>query len=302
MRRQVITAGLLSLALAAMPLTALADDENFSSHTDTNGPGYDVRVDVWNHPHSGAHTRSGDRGGDGKNHDDGPGEATSVDGLSQADAWAAHAGYASAANYQCQMMKSFLDSSESAHMTAAERASGQADFTKKCRTDPSGKASAIPDPAWLGRHAAMKMTLPGARPVIAPDPSLNQWHSAAVGQALWLSVDDPTATTHKSITFMGQIVSLSAKRNGLSFDMGDGHTVHCDATTPWSPSVEPGTPSPTCGYTYQQAAPPGGYKVTAITSWGVTWSVLGHTGSVHIEKAGGQMLPVGELESVVTRR
>lgn len=99
MRRQVITAGLLSLALAAMPLTALADDENFSSHTDTNGPGYDVRVDVWNHPHSGAHTRSGDRGGDGKNHDDGPGEATSVDGLSQADAWAAHAGYASAANY-----------------------------------------------------------------------------------------------------------------------------------------------------------------------------------------------------------
>ena len=101
---------------------------------------------------------------------------------------------------------------------------------------------------------------------------------------------------------MGQIVSLSAKRNGLSFDMGDGHTVHCDATTPWSPSVEPGTPSPTCGYTYQQAAPPEGYKVTAITSWDVTWSVLGHTGSVHIEKAGGQMLPVGELESVVTHR
>ncbi|MES8002356.1 Tat pathway signal sequence, partial [Cutibacterium acnes] len=118
----------------------------------------------------------------------------------------------------------------------------------------------------------------------------------------WLSVNDPTATKRESLTFMGQAVSLTARRNGLSFNMGDGHTVHCAATTPWSPSVEPGSPSPTCGYTYQQAAPAGGYKVTAITSWDVTWSVLGHTGTVHIQKAGGQMLPVGELESVVTRR
>ncbi|GAE74338.1 ATP/GTP-binding protein [Cutibacterium acnes JCM 18916] len=90
-------------------------------------------------------------------------------------------------------------------------------------------------------------------------------------------MNDPTATKRESLTFMGQAVSLTARRNGLSFNMGDGHTVHCAATTPWSPSVEPGSPSPTCGYTYQQAAPAGGYKVTAITSWDVTWSVLGHT-------------------------
>ena len=302
MRRQVITAGLLGLVMATTSLPALAGGgDDFNGTVDTEGPGYDVSVDVWNHSHRGSTPHHGDSGHrDKKPHRDDH-EATAIDGMSESDAWAVDHGYGSADSYACRMMKSYLDGAGSAALSPAERKSQTDDFTKKCKADPSGKA-APPDPAQVGRHAAMKMVLPGARPVIAPDPSLNRWHSAAVGQALWLSVNDPTATKRESLSFMGQAVSLTARRNGLSFEMGDGHTVHCDATTQWSESVEPGTPSPTCGYTYQQAAPEGGYQVTAITSWDVTWSVLGRTGTVHIEKAGGQMLPVGELESVVTRR
>lgn len=289
MRRQVITAALLGLTLATTSLPALAGGGDLNGSVNTDGPGYDVRTDVDYH-----HTTGSNNNGNatpGHHHGDGGGEA--IDGRSRADAEAELAEADRNQDLTCDVL---LPPSPN---TAAGK-----EWAKKCNPPATKgqKATPKPDPVLVGRHAALQLSLPGATPHIDPSPDLNRWHSAAVGQALWLSVDDPTATTHKSITFMGQIVSLSAKRNGLSFDMGDGHTVHCDATTPWSPSVEPGTPSPTCGYAYQQAAPEGGYKVTAITSWDVTWSVLGHTGSVHIEKAGGQMLPVGELESVVTRR
>ena len=289
MRRQVITAALLGLTLATTSLPALADDGGFNGSVNTDGPGYDVRTDVDYH-----HTTGSNNNGNatpGHHHGDGGGEA--IDGRSRADAEAELAEADRNQDLTCDVL-----------LPPSPNTAIGKEWAEKCNSPATKgqKATPKPDPVLVGRHAALQLSLPGATPHIDPSPDLNRWHSAAVGQALWLSVDDPTATMHKSITFMGQIVSLSAKRNGLSFDMGDGHTVHCDATTPWSPSVEPGTPSPTCGYTYQQAAPPEGYKVTAITSWDVTWSVLGHTGSVHIEKAGGQMLPVGELESVVTHR
>lgn len=289
MRRQVITAALLGLTLATTSLPALADDGGFNGSVNTDGPGYDVRTNVDYH-----HTTGSNNNGNatpGHHHGDGGGEA--IDGRSRADAEAELAEADRNQDLTCDVL-----------LPPSPNTAIGKEWAEKCNSPATKgqKATPKPDPVLVGRHAALQLSLPGATPHIDPSPDLNRWHSAAVGQALWLSVDDPTATMHKSITFMGQIVSLSAKRNGLSFDMGDGHTVHCDATTPWSPSVEPGTPSPTCGYTYQQAAPPEGYKVTAITSWDVTWSVLGHTGSVHIEKAGGQMLPVGELESVVTHR
>ena len=293
MRRQVITAAVLGLSLATTSLPALAGGGDLNGSVDTDDPGYDVRTEVDYH-----HTTGGAGGGattgghhGGKTHGDGEGEA--IDGRSRADAEAELDEADRNQDLTCDVM-----------LPPAPNTPAGQEWAKECNppAKKGQKATPKPDPVLVGRHAALQLTLPGAAPRIDPSPDLNRWHSAAVGQALWLSVDDPTATTQKSITFMGQVVSLSAKRNGLSFDMGDGHVVHCDATTTWTESVEPGTPSPTCGYTYQQAAPAGGYKVTAITSWDVTWSVLGHTGTVHIQKAGGQMLPVGELESVVTRR
>lgn len=305
MRRQVITAGLLGLTLATTALPALADDGGWSGSVNTDGPGYDVRADVdYHHTAGGGGSSSGGGAAAGdhhksEHHGDGGGE--SVDGMSRTDAEAELD--EAARKYYDQQKKNLNTLCRWARQGSPSPLLGK-DWKKTCNSPAAKKEKPAPkpDPVVVGRHAALQLTLPGAAPHIEPSPERNRWHSAAVGQALWLSVNDPTATKRESLTFMGQVVQLSARRNGLSFEMGDGHTVHCAATTPWSPSVEPGAPSPTCGYTYQQAAPAGGYKVTAITSWDVTWSVLGHTGTVHIQKAGGQMLPVGELESVVTRR
>lgn len=304
MRRQVITAAFLGLSLATTTLPAFADGDNAIGHDiNTDGPGYDVRVDV-DYKKGGRHTSPGGRGSDGRTHHDGPrhhGGGESIDGMSRTDAEAELD--EAARKYYDQQKKNLNTLCRWARQGSPSPLLGK-DWKKTCNSPAAKKEKPAPkpDPVVVGRHAALQLTLPGAQPRIEPSPERNRWHSAAVGQALWLSVNDPTATKRESLTFMGQVVQLSARRNGLSFEMGDGHTVHCAATTPWSPSVEPGAPSPTCGYTYQQVAPAGGYKVTAITSWDVTWSVLGQTGTVHIQKAGGTTLPVGELESVVTRR
>lgn len=294
MRRQVITAAFLGLSLATTTLPAFADGDNAIGHDiNTDGPGYDVRVDV-DYKKGGRHTSPGGRGSDGRTHHDGSrhhGGGESIDGMSRDDA---------EAELKDEMNK-LANRCKDSLLERPLLGRG----TEDCEATPSpdkAKPKPKPDPVLVGRHAALQLTLPGAQPRIEPSPERNRWHSAAVGQALWLSVDDPTATKKESMTFMGQVVQLSARRNGLSFEMGDGNTVHCETTTTWSPSVAPGTPSPTCGYTYQRPAQGEGYKVTAISSWDVTWSVLGRTGTVHIEKAGGTTLPVGEVQSVVTRR
>ena len=86
MRRQVITAAVLGLALATTSLPALAGGGDLNGSVDTDGPGYDVRTEVDYH-----HTTGGAGGGattgghhGGKTHGDGEGEA--IDGRSRADA------------------------------------------------------------------------------------------------------------------------------------------------------------------------------------------------------------------------
>ena len=107
MRRQVITASLLGLVMATTSLPALAGGgDDFNGTVDTEGPGYDVSVDVWNHSHRGSTPHHGDSGHRDKkpHHDDH--EATAIDGMSESDAWAVDHGYGSADSYACRMMKS----------------------------------------------------------------------------------------------------------------------------------------------------------------------------------------------------
>ena len=57
--------------------------------------------------------------------------------------------------------------------------------------------------------------------------------------------------------------------------MGDGKTVSCSGDgDEWTKAVEPGSKSPTCGYTYTKPSlPKDSYTVAAITNWAVTWTV-----------------------------
>lgn len=313
MRRQVIalTAAVVIAIATATPAWAKGDGDLFN-HNVTPGKGHDVTAEVWSNPGKGQASGGGNSKGR---------ESTSVDGQSPAEATKSLDNRRSQAQFQCDQLAATATSASntinsnqapgnSAAVTAAEQSlrTATAQLQQYCQgwmvdnnTFRADNIAPRPDPAYLGRRAVLSLDLPGASPVIDPSPSLNQWKMAAVGYPLWLSVADPRTSMSTAITVEGHSVSLSATRAAVTFSMGDGNSVSCAQTTKWSGSVRAGTPSPTCGYRYQKPSSPGSYRITASTSWQVTWSVMGQSGTLQITKAGGQELPVGELQSVVVR-
>lgn len=299
MRRQVAAfcvAALLGLSTAT---SAWAGGDSGYNHNVTPGQGgHDVGADVWKDGGSG-------KGGAGK-------DSTSIDGQTPQEASKSLDTRKSQSQYKCDQIAGQMkglggQAPNKANDAKMKNLTGQ--FNQSCTgvsdaTKPGTVTNVKPrpDPGYLGRRAALTLDLPGAHPVISPDPSLNKWKMAAVGYPLWLSVTDPRSQVSTSITVEGYQVSLSAKRSAIRYNMGDGNTVSCGATTQWTKSVKAGTASPTCGYRYQKPSDPGRYKVTASAGWQVTWSVMGETGTIGIDKAGGVQLLVGELQSVVVHR
>ncbi|WP_052462551.1 hypothetical protein [Nigerium massiliense] len=143
--------------------------------------------------------------------------------------------------------------------------------------------------------------LPDPEIKVAPDPSVNEWNMAVVGYPLWLWV--PTAdSVESSATNDGLTFDMTATRKSVTFDMGDGSTVTCEEMTPFDDSVEPGTPSPTCGYVYQKPSLPNeNYTVRATTEWTVRWSSMGFSGDLPGTTTSTTTIPVGELQSVLRR-
>ena len=161
-------------------------------------------------------------------------------------------------------------------------------------------ASATLDPAAAEqyvRQLIVELQLPTPTPQFGPDPSVNEWNMLAVGFPIWLWTEGPTTVTASESAF-GHTFTLRATYHSTTFTMGDGHTKHCTKTTPYRRSVTPGAKSPTCGYTYQQAAPKGSYTVTATTHWDVAWSVAGYSGTLPGTHSASRDLPIGELHAI----
>lgn len=155
--------------------------------------------------------------------------------------------------------------------------------------------------AASAREVIARLQLPHPRVLVGPDPGLNPWGMAVVGYPLWLWSDEPDAVaTYSSAD--GLTFSLRAHRTGIRFSMGDGAVVRCTSSTPYPASIAAGTPSPTCGYTYQRASlPEGAYTVVATASWVIDWSSAGFSGSLTGSVSDSRQLPVGELFALVTR-
>lgn len=143
------------------------------------------------------------------------------------------------------------------------------------------------------------LRLPDPTPRLGPDPEANQWKMLAVGYPIWLWTDPPTTIT-ATASHDGLTMTLTANRTSTSFDMDDGHTITCTATTPYPQHPHPyGTPSPTCGHTYQNRSKPGhDYTITATTHWQITWTTTGHTGTLTTTHTGHRQLPIGELQTL----
>jgi hypothetical protein len=166
----------------------------------------------------------------------------------------------------------------------------------------SSRGNGIPISAGQAAAIAVaRLQLPTVAPGIGPSPDLNPWNIAAVGYPLWLWADGPTHVGPVSDSVGGLSVSLDAEVTNLTFRMGDGHEVTCAGTgRPWTAAVQPGTKSPSCGYSYTRPSlPDGSYKVRAIANWAVTWTSNGQSGVINVPVVDTTELPVGELQVLV---
>lgn len=91
-------------------------------------------------------------------------------------------------------------------------------------------------------------------------------------------------------------VRISIKVDRIAWSMGDGHSKSCGVGTKWSKSIEPATPSPTCGYVYEKT---GRYTVTATTQWTINWSAGGQTGTIPFAIGRDRPDRVGELQTII---
>jgi hypothetical protein len=153
----------------------------------------------------------------------------------------------------------------------------------------------------VAREAVARLSLTPPKPAVGPPPSINRWKMAAVGYPLWLWVEGNTNPAPVTDTDGPLSVALDPRVTGISFDMGDGHTVNCPTSgTKWTRSVPAGKPSPTCGYHYTKPSlPKGDYTVTATTHWAVDWNINGTTGTIPYTQTSSTSLPVGELQVLV---
>lgn len=175
---------------------------------------------------------------------------------------------------------------------------GPQDVTALADEPPAATAPTEAQVRNMVTHVLVQLQVP--RPVInlGPDPSVNEWNMAVVGYPLWLWTSEAPARS-ASITAYGYTFVLNARRDSVTFDLGDGTTLSCATTTAWPGSSAIGVPSPTCGHTYTTPSlPAGAYTITATAHWTVHWSALGYSGDIAMPLTTSRTVRVGELQSL----
>lgn len=145
-----------------------------------------------------------------------------------------------------------------------------------------------PTPREVAQVAIDSMKLKAIRLGLAPEPGPDS--IGVVGMPVWMWARAPDAHTvgpiTKSATADGITITATARLRRITWDMGDGNEVVCDtAGTPYEPTFGR-TDSPDCGHTYLKSSagrPDDAYIVTATSSWVVTWSGAGQTGTIRLD-------------------
>lgn len=166
---------------------------------------------------------------------------------------------------------------------------------------PAAPAAPALSPQEVAYIASARLQLAPPKPRIGPSPELNEWKMAAVGYPLWLWADGDVNPAPVGDSVADIAVSLDAHLVKVVFDMGDGNKVSCsDLGTKWTPAVEPGAKSPSCGYAYEKPSlPAGSYTVTANAVWAIDWNINGTTGTIPLYQSESTEIPVGELQVLV---
>lgn len=154
------------------------------------------------------------------------------------------------------------------------------------------------DPRVLAQQAIDSMALRAPDIGMAPPPGSA---SGLVGLPVWMWVEtspDTTGPAQASASAGGVTVTAVAQVSQVVWDMGDGSSVTCGVGTPYRAGVA--TASPDCGHVYAQASSrhvPGGgpWPITATSTWTITWSGGGASGTETLELSSASELFVGEL-------
>jgi hypothetical protein len=154
-------------------------------------------------------------------------------------------------------------------------------------TPPPG-AAAGPTPRDVAQMAIKKMNLSAINIGIAPKPGPDS--IGLVGMPVWMWAKAPDEHTVGPITESasagGITITATAKLLRITWDMGDGTEVVCDtAGSPYKPSYGR-KDSPDCGHTYEKSSAHeagDAYTVTATSSWVITWSGAGQTGTIRLD-------------------
>ena len=133
---------------------------------------------------------------------------------------------------------------------------------------------------------------------------------AYVGVPVWLWADRPTPNTVGPLKVsnddFGVLVTGEARLLEVVWTMGDGEVVHCRGENARGKVYQTSygvIDSPACGYRYgriSRSESGGRYKVTATSHWEFAWSAGGMQGTIPVEVSNETMLPVGEIQVVVT--
>ncbi len=143
---------------------------------------------------------------------------------------------------------------------------------------------------------AVKLSVPSIH--FGPEPSANRWNMIPVGYALWIWTDGRDTLTSSS-SKDGLSVSLTATPGATTFTMGDGNSLSCADQPVWLKGNKSRGP---CSYTYEMPSPKGKpYTVTATTTWQVTWTAAGQTGTLTMTRAASRTITIGELQSLRER-
>lgn len=210
---------------------------------------------------------------------------------------------------RCDSAKTGYNGLQASWAARSIRPGGQPAPAGAARGGPGAPAPPPPDPRVVAATVIARLQLPSGAPKVGPPPSVNKWNMVAVGYPIWLWTGGATHLNDTDAD-QGLSVSLDATATKTTFSMGDGSYVTCNPATArkWvRGGVKPGTPSPTCGYRYEEASMKksnswkGTYTVTATTTWQVDWAAGGETGTVFVPRSSTVQIPVGELQAIRTR-
>ncbi|KRA30998.1 ATP synthase [Nocardioides sp. Root614] len=171
--------------------------------------------------------------------------------------------------------------------------------------DPPPGSRAGPSPREVAQVAVAKMKLKAVDIGIVPKPGPDS--IGLVGMPVWMWVQAPNDHTFGPITASasagGITITATAKVERIGWDMGDGTEVVCrSAGSPYKPSYGR-RDSPDCGHTYSKTSarePDEAYTVTATSTWVVTWSGAGQTGTIRLDGLSrSTQIRVGEAQVLV---